>query len=141
MIVQVTKYFKWKFSRFIVTIRWRWWWSGLNITKSNEGTPLSKMVRSFDFVGNASYKTNSGNAVTVTINTGSGGGSVPSGTISSSKTITKWYIIFIEQLPSGLVSSSNNYKWTCFEFSKTEWYIIFIKTITKWINIFFNNKC
>ena len=62
--------------------------------KSNEGTPLSKMVRSFDFVGNEVTATNSGNAVTVTINTGSGGGSVPSGTISSS-TITKWYIIFI----------------------------------------------
>ena len=69
---------------------------GTNITASNEGSALSKAVRSFDFVGNAVTATNSGNAVTVTINTGSGGGGgVPSGTISSSA-----------QLPSGILSSS-----------------------------------
>jgi hypothetical protein len=56
--------------------------AGLNITASNEGTPLSKIVRSFDFVGNAVTATNAGNAVTVTVNTGSL--QLPSGLISSS---------------------------------------------------------
>ena len=50
------------------------------------------MVRSFDFVGNAVTATNSGNAVTVTVNTGS----LKDGIISGS-----------EQLPSGLISASN----------------------------------
>jgi|5_EtaG_2_1085323.scaffolds.fasta_scaffold00438_18 hypothetical protein len=67
--------------------------AGLNITASDEGTALSKIVRSFDFVGNAVTATNDGNAVTVTINTSSV--SLPSGLISSSV-----------QLPSGLISSS-----------------------------------
>ena len=80
--------------------------AGLNITASNEGTALSKMVRSFDFVGNAVTATNSGNAVTVTINTGSGGGSVPSGTISSSAQLPSGILSSSAQLPSGLVSSS-----------------------------------
>ena len=66
--------------------------AGLNITASNEGTPLSKIVRSFDFVGNAVTATNDGNAVTVTVNTGS----LKDGIISGS-----------EQLPSGLISASN----------------------------------
>ena len=56
--------------------------AGLNITASDEGTQLSKIVRSFDFVGNAVTATNAGNAVTVTINTGSGG--VPTSVDSSS---------------------------------------------------------
>ena len=56
--------------------------AGLNITASNEGTPLSKIVRSFDFVGNAVTATNAGNAVTVTVNTGSL--QLPSGLISQS---------------------------------------------------------
>ena len=60
--------------------------AGLNITASDEGTSLSKMVRSFDFVGNAVTATNSGNAVTVTINTSSV--SLPSGVVSGSTQIT-----------------------------------------------------
>ncbi len=60
--------------------------AGLNITASDEGTALSKVVRSFDFVGNAVTATNSGNAVTVTINTSSV--SLPSGVVSGSTQIT-----------------------------------------------------
>ena len=57
--------------------------SGLAITASDEGSQLSKNVRTFDFVGNAVTATNTGNAVTVTINTGS----LPSGIVSSSDQI------------------------------------------------------
>jgi len=69
--------------------------SGLAITASDEGSVLSQNVRSFDFVGNAVTATNSGNAVTVTINTGSAGASTwseltgkPSGLVSGSSQIT-----------------------------------------------------
>jgi len=41
--------------------------SGLALTASDEGSELSKNVRSLDFVGNGVVATNSGNAVTVTI--------------------------------------------------------------------------
>ena len=68
--------------------------SGLAITASNEGVVLSSNVRSIDFVGNAVTATNSGNAVTVTINTGSAGVSTwselsgkPSGLVSGSAQI------------------------------------------------------
>ena len=49
--------------------------SGLAITASDEGSELSKNVRTFDFVGNAVTATGAGNAITVTITTGS----LPSG--------------------------------------------------------------
>jgi len=45
--------------------------SGLALTASDEGVVKSENVRSIDFVGNAVVASNSGNAVTVTINTGS----------------------------------------------------------------------
>jgi len=68
--------------------------SGLAITASDEGSVLSENVRSIDFVGNAVTATNSGNAITVTINTGSAGVSTwddlsgkPSGLVSSSTQI------------------------------------------------------
>jgi len=54
--------------------------SGTALTASDEGSELSKNVRSIDFVGNAVTATNSGNALTVTIGTGS----LPSGLLSSS---------------------------------------------------------
>ena len=57
--------------------------SGLAITASDEGSQLSKNVRTFDFVGNAVTATGAGNAITVTITTGS----LPSGIISSSDQI------------------------------------------------------
>ena len=44
---------------------------GLALTASNEGSTLSKNVRTLDFVGNAVTATNVGSSVTVTINTGS----------------------------------------------------------------------
>ena len=78
--------------------------AGLNITASDEGTALSKIVRSFDFVGNAVTATNDGNAVTVTINTSSV--SLPSGLISSSVQLPSGLISSSVQLPSGLISSS-----------------------------------
>jgi len=69
--------------------------SGLAITASDEGVTLSENVRSLDFVGNAVTATNSGNAVTITINTGSAGVSTwteltgkPSGLVSGSSQIT-----------------------------------------------------
>lgn len=78
--------------------------AGLNITASDEGTALSKIVRSFDFVGNAVTATNDGNAVTVTINTSSV--SLPSGLISSSVQLPSGLISSSVQLPSGILSSS-----------------------------------
>jgi hypothetical protein len=78
--------------------------AGLNITASDEGTALSKIVRSFDFVGNAVTATNDGNAVTVTINTSSV--SLPSGLISSSVQLPSGLVSSSVQLPSGLISSS-----------------------------------
>ena len=78
--------------------------AGLNITASDEGTALSKIVRSFDFVGNAVTATNDGNAVTVTINTSSV--QLPSGLISSSVQLPSGLISSSVQLPSGLISSS-----------------------------------
>jgi hypothetical protein len=45
--------------------------SGLAITASDEGVVKTENARSFDFVGNGVVATNAGNAVTVTINTGS----------------------------------------------------------------------
>ena len=47
--------------------------SGFTLTASDEGSVLSKNVRSIDFVGTGVVATNTGNALTVTINTGSGG--------------------------------------------------------------------
>ena len=72
---------------------------GTNITASDEGSALSKVVRSFDFVGNAVTATNSGNAVTVTVNTGS----LKSGLISGSSQVS---FDSITGVPSSLVSSS-----------------------------------
>ena len=78
---------------------------GTNITASIKGESLSKVVRSFNFVGNAVTASNVGNAVTITINTGSGGG-VPSGTISSSAQLPSGILSSSAQLPSGILSSS-----------------------------------
>ena len=78
--------------------------AGLNITASDEGSALSKVVRSFDFVGNAVTATNTGNAITVTINTSSV--SLPSGLISSSVQLPSGLISSSVQLPSGILSSS-----------------------------------
>lgn len=78
---------------------------GTNITASIKGESLSKVVRSFNFVGNAVTASNVGNAVTITINTGSGGG-VPSGTISSSAQLPSGILSSSAQLPSGTISSS-----------------------------------
>jgi hypothetical protein len=47
--------------------------SGLAITASDEGSVLSVNVRSIDFVGNGVVATNTGNAITITINTSSNG--------------------------------------------------------------------
>lgn len=85
--------------------------SGLALTASDEGSTLSKNVRSLDFVGNAVTATNSGNAVTITINTGSGGGTndfnsltnVPSGLVSGSSQVS---YNNISDVPSGILSSS-----------------------------------
>ena len=81
---------------------------GTNITASHDGTAITKAARSFNFVGNAVSASNVGTAVTVTINTGSGGGggSVPSGTISSSAQLPSGILSSSAQLPTGIVSSS-----------------------------------
>jgi len=91
--------------------------SGLALTASDEGVTLSENVRSLDFVGNAVTATNSGNAVTITINTGSAGASTwseltgkPSGLVSGSSqiTITEAQISDLThtEIPSGTISSS-----------------------------------
>ena len=72
--------------------------TGMALTASDEGSELSKNVRSIDFVGNAVTATNSGNALTVTVNTSSAT-SIPDGTISSSAQV-------IASLPDGTVSGS-----------------------------------
>ena len=79
---------------------------GTNITASHDGTAITKAVRSFNFVGNAVSASNVGSAVTITISSGSGGGSVPSGTISSSAQLPSGILSSSAQLPSGIVSSS-----------------------------------
>ena len=73
--------------------------SGLAITASDEGSELSKNVRTFDFVGNAVTATGAGNAITVTINTGS----LPNGLISGSSQVS---YSTISDVPNGIVSSS-----------------------------------
>ena len=79
---------------------------GTNITASHDGTAITKAARSFNFVGNAVSASNVGSAVTITINSGSGGGSVPSGTISSSAQLPSGILSSSAQLPSGIVSAS-----------------------------------
>ena len=74
--------------------------SGLALTASDEGGDLSKNVRSLDFVGNAVEATGAGNAITVTINTGS----LPSGVVSGSSQVS---YNSISDVPSGLISSSD----------------------------------
>ena len=74
---------------------------GTPLTASDEGgTPLSKNVRSLDFVGNAVTATGAGNAITVTINTGS----LPNGLVSGSSQIS---YDSITGVPSGIISSSD----------------------------------
>ena len=88
--------------------------SGLAITASNEGVVLSSNVRSIDFVGNAVTATNSGNAITVTINTGSAGTSTDISALNAFTASAQISIdalnaatsSYLTSLPSGVVSSS-----------------------------------
>ena len=86
---------------------------GTNITASHDGTAITKAARSFNFVGNAVSASNVGSAVTITISSGSGGGSVPSGTISSSAQITSAGFISqsggIVDLPNVKIQYANVY--------------------------------
>ena len=73
--------------------------SGLALTASDEGSVLSKNVRTLDFVGNVVTATNSGNAVTVTINTAS----LPDGLVSGSSQVS---YNNISDVPNNILSSS-----------------------------------
>jgi VCBS repeat-containing protein len=88
--------------------------SGLAITASDEGSVLSQNVRSINFVGNAVTATNSGNAITVTINTGSGGVSTDISALNaftgsaqiSLTALNAATSSYLTSVPSGTVSSS-----------------------------------
>ena len=74
---------------------------GTPLTASDEGgSALSENVRSIDFVGNAVVATGAGNAITVTVNTGS----LKSGLISGSSQVS---YNSISDVPSDILSSSS----------------------------------